>query len=202
MYMMIALSGLLVLMLVTMSFRFAANFRKFNLHFHVIKPLLVCIAVYSVFFLFWMPEILEFWILQMILIWLLLVGMLPAYRLPLRLSPRVALMVMCVTLFCVNYFGSLKWLGKKNFDFYYVEVMALDRSLKEDDIVILENEWILKDYVRYFSKAKVIAADEPGFNRDAASNATEKAIRNKHKVYIYRPYLNKGGSPWIPITSY
>ena len=71
-------------------------------------------------------------------------------------------MLLAVSLFCVNYFGSLRWLQKKESDWFYVETMKLDKALTAADIVIVEDEWILKDYVRYFSRARVIATDETG----------------------------------------
>lgn len=199
-YFLIGLSGVVGLSLLIMAARFAIGFRKMRLHFHVIKPLLACIGVYSVFFLFWMPEILEFWILQMILVWLLLVGMLPAYRFPFVLQPRIALLIVCISLFIVNYFGSIRWLQNKESDWYYVEVQKLDPTLDANDVVVVENEWILKDYVRWFSRAKVIATDEPDFSVEAAKKMVDDAVKGDHKVYLYNNSSN-GGS-WVPIRSY
>ncbi|RZL44699.1 MAG: hypothetical protein EOP00_19260, partial [Pedobacter sp.] len=87
-------AALIALVLLLMTIRFASAFKRLHQYYNVIRPLLLCIVVYSIFFLFWMPEILEFWIFQMILVWLLLVGMLPAYRFPLKLSPKIGLSVI------------------------------------------------------------------------------------------------------------
>ncbi|MBL7699540.1 MAG: glycosyltransferase family 39 protein [Chitinophagaceae bacterium] len=198
-YVLSALTAVVVLFLIVMAGRFARSFKKFTLHHHVIKPLLVCIGVYSVFFLFWMPEILEFWILQMMLVWLLLVGMLPAYRFPSRLALRTGLILMCICVFCVNYFGSIRWLQDPQSDWYFVEVKTLDPTLTESDMVVVENEWIMKDYVRYFSKAKVIATDEPRFNREEASRIVNEAVGSGHKVFLFKA----GSEPsWVLIQSY
>lgn len=183
-------------LLVVMAFRFLRSFKKMHLHFHVIRPVLACILVYSLFFLFWMPEILEFWILQMILIWLVLVGMLPVYRSPLSRSPLSTLFLLLVCMFTLNYFGSIKWLNKTDHDLFYVEVQKLDRSLTPLDVVVVEDDWIMKDYVRYFSRAKVFATDEPGYNRNEAIAAISRALVNNHKVYVHRNSL------FVPISSY
>jgi hypothetical protein len=162
--------------------------------------MLACIITYSIFFCFWMPEILEFWILQMILVWLLLFGMLPAYRFPFRISLHTGAIVLSASLFVINYFGSIRWLQDINSDWFYAEVKKLDPSLTADDVVIVEDEWIMKDYVRRYSKAKVIATDEPGFNKNQADRIVSEAISANHKVYLHKN--TDSSALWIPIRSY
>jgi len=186
---------LFVAMMIIMVLRFVKYYKSMELHFHVTNPLLFTIFVYSLFFCFWMPEILEFWILQMVLVWLIMIGILPAFRFPFNITPIKGLFVLSLSLFLINFFGSIRWLQKSSSDWYYVEVKNLDTTLTPSDIVVVENEWILKDYVRYFSKAKVIATDEPGFNKEDAKKMISDAISQKHKVYVYR-----GG--WKTIRSY
>ena len=142
-----------------------------------------------------MPEILEFWILQMVLVWLLLTGMLPAYRFPLGIVSLKGIFLLSVSLFFVNYFGSMRWLQRSSSDWYYVEVKKLDPALTTSDIVVVENEWILKDYVRYFSNATVIATDEPSYNASEARKAIDNAVLNGHKVILFR-------EGWQSIRSY
>jgi hypothetical protein len=175
-----------VLLMIILVIRFIWRIKNMSLHYHVIIPLVLTIVVYSIFFCFWMPEILEFWILQMVLIWLLLAGMLPAYRFPFNIVPLKGIFLLSVSLFVVNYFGSIRWLHRSSRDWYYVEVRNLDPSLTHSDIVIIENEWILKDYVRYFSNAKVIATDEPSYNADATQKEIDNAMSNGHKVILYQ----------------
>lgn len=184
-------AGLMFILLI----RFVRNYRSMTLHFHVINPLLFTIGVYSLFFCFWMPEILEFWILQMVLVWLVLIGMLPTYRFPFNVIPLKGFFFLSVSLFIINYFGSMQWLQKSSSDWYYIEVKKLDPGLTSSDIVVIENEWILKDYVRYFSKAKVIATDEPGFNKAEAHKMISDAVSQNHRVIIYK-------NGWESIQSY
>lgn len=172
--------------LLVMSVRFATAFKTLGQYYKVIRPLLLSIVVYSIFFLFWMPEILEFWIFQMILAWLLLIGLLPSYRFPLKISPVKGLVVLAVLLFSVNYFGSMRWLQKMQSDWFYVETMKLDKTLTAADIVFVEDEWILKDYVRYFTRARVIASDEPGYKKEDAERMMQETLANNGKVYAYR----------------
>lgn len=184
-------AGLMFILLV----RFVSKYRSMTLHFHVINPILFTIGVYSLFFCFWMPEILEFWILQMVLVWLVFIGMLPAYRFPFNINLLKGIFFLSVSLFLINYFGSMRWLQKSSNDWYYTEVKKLDSNLTSSDIVVVENEWILKDYVRYFSKARVIATDEPGFNKTEARKMISDAVSQNHKVIIYK-------DGWKTIRSY
>ena len=197
-----ALTILLLLfgiLIVVLCVRFARKYSSMTLHAQVIHPLIVTIIVYSVFFCFWMPEILEFWILQMILVWLLLIGMLPLYRFPFRIKPFSGIILVSAMLFVMNYFGSIKWLRNFDNDWYYVEIGKIEKGLSQNDIVILEDEWILKDYVRYYTKASVIATDEPTYNKSEASNKVRDAISNHHRVILYRRH---DANPWTAIQSY
>ena len=166
--------------------RFISHYRSMELHHHVINPLMLTIVVYSLFFCFWMPEILEFWILQMVLVWLILIGMVPAYRFPFNITPLKGIFFLSVSLFVINYFGSLRWLRRSSRDWYYVEVRKLDPTLTPADIVVVENEWILKDYVRYFSSANVIATDEPTYDKEKKEKAIDDALSKGHKVIVYK----------------
>jgi hypothetical protein len=109
-------------------------------------PILLCIATYSLFFCFWTPEILEFWILQMILVWIVLIG---------NLRGEKIIYAVPVLLFCINYFGSMRWLQNSNNDWYYIETKKLSKTIKPGQTVTVD-DWILEDYLRYFTRAKVI----------------------------------------------
>jgi hypothetical protein len=176
---------LFALLMIILVIRFIIHYRRMELHYHVINPVFLTIIVYSVFFCFWMPEILEFWILQMVLVWLLLIGMMPAYRFPFNIRALKGIFLLSVSLFIVNYFGSIRWLQRNSRDWYYVEIRKLDPDLTSSDIVYVVDEWILKDYVRYFSKATVIATDDPGYNEAEAQKQVREALSNHHKVIVY-----------------
>jgi hypothetical protein len=189
------------LLTITLVARFAMTYKKMTIHFNVIHPLLLTIVVYSVFFCFWMPEILEFWILQMMLIWLLIIGMLPVFRFPFNIKLAPAVFIIAAMLFIVNYFGSITWLRNFENDWYHVETKKLDPTLSKDDIVVLEDEWILKDYVRFYTNATVIATDEPGYNAIEAEQQVKHAVAQNRKVYMHRKNGQVGNS-WVLIRSY
>lgn len=181
------LAGLLATGILTVSVRFMKKYKLVLIgQGAVVKPLLLTIGVYSAFFCFWMPEILEFWILQMVLIWILLIGTLPLVRLPFKIPLRVFLGLLLVLTFSVNYFGSIRWLQDINNDWYYRETENIKKYVSANDLVIIDNNWILKDFVRYYTKASVLATDEPGYNQ-ASEDAAVKAAKARHgKVFLYK----------------
>ncbi|MBO9573047.1 MAG: hypothetical protein J7497_12715, partial [Chitinophagaceae bacterium] len=134
------LSGLTVLfatLLLTLIIKFIFKCRSMKLHYPVISPLLITLIVYSAFFCFWMPEILEFWILQMVIVWLLLIGMMPILHFPFRLQMNTGLMIVAVLLFVINYFGSIYWLQRPGRDWYYAETKIISQSVSPGDLIIV-----------------------------------------------------------------
>ncbi len=153
----------------------------------LVRPLVCCLLVYSLFFCFWMPEILEFWILQSVLVWLLLVGMLPGVRLrPFRLPAFAELTVLALLLFSINYFGSLRWLGDPERDWYYRETLKISTVLSPEDLVVVEDEWILKDYLRYYTPARIIATDEAVYDTVSVQKIVRQTGLAGGKIYYYR----------------
>jgi hypothetical protein len=163
------------------------------------RMILYTVGIYSLFFIFWMPEILEFWIMQMVLIWLLLLGSIQRIRLPFRMSAAGFIMLLAGMLFVVNYTGSIHWLNSFNNDWYYQRTTEL--AAGERDLVIIKDKWILKDYARYFSNADVIATDEKTFSDREIRNRVHEVLRNGGRVFT-NAVDNDGNFSWVTIRSY
>jgi len=155
---------------------------------NIVAPMMLTIVVYSVFFCFWMPEILEFWILQMVLVWMLLIGTAPLIRLPFNVPLRAGLVAVALTVFSINFFGSLRWLQDINNDWYYRETCKIRNDVGANDLVVVDNEWILKDFIRYYTQARVLATDEPGYSRTKEDVLIKQFLFKKGRVYIYRDH--------------
>lgn len=132
-----------------------------------------------------MPEILEFWILQMVLVWLLLIGMIPVLRFPFRMPVLPGLFLLSALLFSINYFGSLRWLQNIKHDWYYGRVEKLQRSASRNDLMLVQNGWILKDFLQYFTRAAVVSAGQPDFDRIKTDSLVGRTLSAKGKIYIY-----------------
>ena len=151
----------------------------------LILPIVYCGAVYSIFFCFWMPEILEFWILQSVLLWLLLIGTVPIYRFPLQLKTDAGIVFLVIAFFTVNYFGSIRPLMKKENDWYYHKVIPIMNKTTPNDLVLLQDGWILKDFMDYFGKAKVMPVPWKDSLVPITNNAITHSLENKGKIYVY-----------------
>lgn len=129
------------------------------------------IIVYSFFFSFWMPEILEFWILQIGLFWILLIGI--ANRQSSNSSKVSSFLLQCAlaaVLFCINYFGSMKWLQRKDFDWYRVQAEHVIPHLTPGTSLILEKPWIQDEYFRYLAKTEIFDLEELMRHPDLVGN--------------------------------
>lgn len=139
------------------------------------------LLVYSIFFIFWMPENLEFWIFQSVILWLLITATILKFS-----SKPGFLWMLPFLLFVTNYFGSLQWLQEKQYDAYRVHVEMVAKILTPNDQVILEKPWIMTDYIHYFTPAKQISTGDPSFFKIA-----EATIEQGNKIIIFEePGIN------------
>ncbi|HSB92377.1 MAG TPA: hypothetical protein VLC28_04635, partial [Flavitalea sp.] len=109
----------------------------------LLRPIQYTFIVYSCFFLLWMPENLEFWILQSVLFWMLLFSPTAGES----KQARIKAGIIAASLFIVNYGGSIFWLLDKKNDWYYSAVQPLIPTATNADLVISKDPWIMNDYV-------------------------------------------------------
>lgn len=145
----------------------------------VLRPLVTSFLVYSVFFVFWMPENLEFWIFQSILAWIILLSSL--YRSARKKVPLVLAGTLAATLFIVNYSGSIFWLQDQQHDWYYSRVSPLIPTGTRKDLVICKEPWILSDYVARFTECQ----QPVGQGRNQMLNAMNTTLKAKGRVFIF-----------------
>ncbi len=188
----LTLTVLLFIMTLWLLIRFIRNFRSINTTYHsIIVPLIATFLLYSVFFTFWMPEILEFWILQTVILWLLLLGTLTLSPLPFRLKPVYVSLALASLLFCINYFGSMRWMQDKKNDLYYVNTATLQKEVTQNDLVILQSAWILKDFLHYFTAIKVQSVPLKDSSHVTIDQAFNTTLLNKGRVFILPEIKNK-----------
>ncbi len=187
----LVLTVLLGILSLWMLIRFFRNFRLINASYNsIIGPLIFTFILYSAFFTFWMPEILEFWILQTVLLWLLLLGALPLISLPFRIKPVYASVALAFLLFCINYFGSMRWMQHKENDWYYVKTETIQNAAKQNDLVILQNGWIIKDFLHYFTKLRVQAVPLNDSSQVQIDSVFSSTLSHKGRVFILPEYKN------------
>lgn len=180
----------LVIAVTWLIIRFASHVRSVKSP-KILMPLILTLAVYSIFFLFWMPEILEFWILQAVVFWLVLIGMVQFNR---DRVARIVLYLLPALLFCVNYFGSIRWLQSFKYDLFHSKVVELKTHLGPNDIIVMRDPWILRDYFKYYTNAKVASFQYDSLNLRPDLIQTKKA---GGKIFIINNGTSSTRSPVI-----
>ena len=187
----LVLTVLLGILSLWMLIRFIRNFRLINASYNsTIGPLISTFFLYSAFFTFWVPEILEFWILQTVLLWLLLLGTLPLLSIPFRIKPVYISVVLAFLLFCINYFGSMRWMQHKENDWYYVKTETIQNAAKQNDLVILQNGWILKDFLHYFTKLSVQTVPLNDSSQVKINSEVNSTITRQGRIFLLPEYKN------------
>ena len=173
----------LALLMIVLLWQFVMRFReKMRSWGHVIVPLLMYVVVYSGYFFFWMPEILEFWLGQCVICWLLLIGTFrPANR---RLNVTAG--AVAVLLLLINYFGSIRPMQDINNDIGYARIEKVRTGAAEKDLVILQDPWLTKEFLAYYTKSEVEII--PGdLNGQAALLIKIKyVLAAGNKVYVFQ----------------
>lgn len=160
---------------------------------NVITPLMIAGIIYSAFFTFWMPEILEFWIFQVVLVWLLLLGTLqydgqglPPFKGWGPVKPVAIIAAISLMLFTINFFGSVRWMLDLNNDQYYTKIQQVKAAARKDkDIILLQDAWQLKDFFRYFTDIPVYEAPAVDSLKPAIDKAVNDCLSKGGRVYIY-----------------
>lgn len=195
------LTLLLAVMMLIMIIRFIRKYKSIKAKWPAVVPALVfCGAVYSAFFCVWMPEILEFWIFQTILLWFLLLGTLSVTGFPFKLKNTAVGVVLSITLLTVNYFGSIRWLRDLEHDWYYLKVKPVEKMVKENDVILLQQGWILKDFLEYFTKTEVQEVPWTPELRVGVDSVINSHLNKGGRLIIY-PEINsmteKPATPYI-----
>jgi hypothetical protein len=176
------LSLLLALLTVFLFIKFISKFQSIvRNYYYITLPLLLYFFVYSFYFLFWMPEILEFWIGQCIVFWLLLIG---NYQ-PLNKRFNLLLGTIACLLAFINYTGSIKPLRNIHNDIGFVRIQKVKELSSADDLVLVQNPWLLKEFLEYYTPARVARSPQYKQERDSLSSVVANELAAGHKVFIY-----------------
>lgn len=180
------LSLVLGILMLLMVVRFVKKFRTIRAKLgHVIGPLLISWVIYSAFFCFWMPEILEFWLLQTVWLWLMLIGVLSITGFPLKLKAATGIGILSLLLLVINYFGSIRWILDIDNDLYYEKTEPVKDEASSKDLIILQDGWIIKDFLTYYTRADVEAIPFKDTARARLNNAVTRCINGGGRIFIY-----------------
>jgi hypothetical protein len=176
-------AGMIMLVLLI---RIILNWKKlYSGYQYFIWPLLSFLVIYSLFFCFWIPENLEFWIPQTAILWILLIGLNSKLTAPgFRLNYKFYLLLLSLIL-TVNYVGSIYWMKDINNDIAYVKTKKVDETATARDIIILQDPWIIGDFLEYYTKAPVIKVPTEEKKIDDLNQVVNRTLSDGGKVYLF-----------------
>lgn len=128
---------------------------------NLLFPLLLTLVLFSAFFFFFLPQNVELWITQMVIAWLLVTGLwlsLPSFADRLK---KAGVSLLALLLLVVNFAGSIRWLRNPQYDLFYVKSKEIATNLNPDDLIILEDTWLIRGYLKKYSRATVEVLHKP-----------------------------------------
>jgi hypothetical protein len=175
-----------LILLISWFKRISSSFKKFQ---SILIPLLLFQVIFSIYFLFWEPEILEFWLTQCIIFWILLVGVQNATR---RFNITLALMV--AILVSVNYLSSIRFMRDINNDIGYARIKKILPEVTDQDLVVVRDPWLLKEFLQYLTSAKVETVPVGIDSVNRLKNMISSKLSQGKKVYLFPDVNSKNAS--------
>jgi hypothetical protein len=131
------------------------------------------LAVYSLFFLFWMPTNLEFWLPQALCIWILVANWVGRGSLAESRRAARSLLAAALILAAVNFAGSVMWARDPDNDYYRHAVAPLVGIAGAHDLIVTGRAWILPAYAEHFTGSRVISVARTLRTSSSAADALE-----------------------------
>lgn len=111
--------------------------------------LYLLLAVYSAFFIFWVPSNLEFWIPQS-----LFFGVILGYLINNKITDRriyFQATIVVILLFILNFRFTILLTSDRDNDYYYSEVIGAKNKLPANSMIIYDNEWLVSKYYKLYA---------------------------------------------------
>lgn len=162
----------------------------------------VWILCYSIFFLFWEPYNVEFWIPQTTALWVLAVTLTSSNRQAAHRVRHILLFgSLALLLFIVNLFGSILPAGDRSNDFYAHQYTLLATYVQEGDLILVDHPHISVGYASRYTHAEPLSlittaalagSGGPNASTNILIRRFEQAIEDGHSVYVESTLLNRG----------
>jgi hypothetical protein len=106
---------------------------------------------------------------------------------PFGISNRLWLGTIAVLLFAVNYFGSIKWLGNINNDFFYAKIQPVTTQSTAKDLILLKDGWIIKSYLKRYSvtPVKLIPKSGDDSTKREVDEAISRSLNSGGKIFLF-----------------
>ncbi len=139
-------------------------------------------VVYALFFAWWEPENLEFWIAPSLAFWMSVLTILRRTRHGWHMLGGAM-----VLLLATNLFGSILHLRSRDNDYYYHRTQPLVEAARAGDAIIVARRWIWGDYLQRYAPAEVCCMTDnarAGNGSGRVVRAIESALAGGHRVFV------------------
>jgi hypothetical protein len=195
-----ALSALGVLaVLATRSFSWRRKNRTYcgdRLSLRTRRLLWAWFASYTLFFTFWDPSNVDFWVTQNLCFLLLLGGRIESVCCrPGLASSAIALVAGLV--FAVNGSGTIWPAMSSRNDFHQWRLQPVQSRVVEEDLLIIGDAWPAQGYLSYLTEIRFLSASQcyrRRINVADIAGESQATIQGGHDVYIYDDVINVDSS--------
>src|SRR5439155_16893241 len=98
---------------------------------------------------------------------------------------NILLGIILGLLFFINFTGSIRPMQDINNDIGYVRIEKVKQLAKPSDIVIVENPWLLKDFLEYYTTASIAEQPQDKLQADSLHLAIQHSLQSGGKVFIF-----------------
>jgi len=84
----------------------------------------------------------------------------------------------------------MRWMQHKENDWYYVKTETIQNAVKQNDLVILQNGWIIKDFLHYFTKLNVQAVPLNDSSQVKIDSAFNNTLTRQGRIFLLPEYKN------------
>jgi hypothetical protein len=142
-----------------------------------------------------MPENLEFWIPQTVVLWILLLG--ANRQLPPFVWKKNYLLYggLSLILFVVNYFGSIRWMKDLENDSVYVKIKKVKEQAAAKDIILLQDPWLLDDFLQHFTPSTIAPVPSDGPAIAGLDRQISNSLATGGKIYLFTEGTSMHASP-------
>lgn len=104
----------------------------------------------------------------------------PAGR-PLNIMAGLIALILVV----INYTTSIRPMQDINNDYGYARIQKLQQTATPNDLVIVQNPWLLTEFLEYYTPAPVRVVPEPALQQMALRQHIDSTLAAGHRVFIF-----------------
>jgi len=95
--------------------------------------------------------------------------------------------ILAFLILVINYAGSIYWMKNIKNDSVYVKVRKVSDLATEKDVIILQDPWLLDDFLEYYTKSAIwrIPLSTEKAKLDSLNTSVNACLTSGGKVYLF-----------------